>query len=384
MITPKTIDWLTIPNGGIDFKIVPGIYLNVPYETYAAWDACSRSDLEVIHKENPAKCIYKDQNPEDETPALLIGRAVHALVLEGEAAFEKQFVVSSTCFASTKEGSPCKNPGIIMIDGQWLCGVHCKGRLKYSIDDLVRRYVADGFVCQNISVNGSRYLHHEQSGRLLRISDHDPGAAGRRQMLRDGRLDIRADVPPHGNGDDRSILKPDQYEQIKGMVAALPEYAPVAYQFLYKARGANEVCLVWNDPETGLLCKARADAMRPYDGYAGDLKTCICAAPDEFANCMRSFGYGRQARHYLDGCEALELGIHEFVIIPMEKDPPYCPNLFKVGEATLEAATEDLRRAKQIYKRCKDSGKWPGYAEDQLIDVPRYELRRAMECAQTF
>lgn len=64
----------------------------------------------------------------------------------------------------------------------------------------------------------------------------------------------------------------------------------------------NELTLTWTDPQTGLRCKARLDALRITDDeiLVLDLKTTQDASPLEFGRSAASYGYLLQAAFYAD------------------------------------------------------------------------------------
>ena len=87
----------------------------------------------------------------------------------------------------------------------------------------------------------------------------------------------------------------------------------------------REIAIVWDDPETGLRCKARIDFVSEYDGWTvvGDLKSSINAAPKQWARAVANYGYHRQAAFYLDGCNAISPHDRLFAWIIQEKDDPF-------------------------------------------------------------
>jgi hypothetical protein len=64
--------------------ITPGIGLwpGVPYEQYAAWDACSSSRLSRLLRSPAHARAYIDGQIEDDTPAKAFGSAAHCAILE--------------------------------------------------------------------------------------------------------------------------------------------------------------------------------------------------------------------------------------------------------------------------------------------------------------
>ncbi len=71
------------------FPLQPGIYPNIPAETYHAMtDYVSKSYLKRLDK-----CPAAAKVPQEDTPAMAFGRASHVFLLEGEDAFVKECAV---------------------------------------------------------------------------------------------------------------------------------------------------------------------------------------------------------------------------------------------------------------------------------------------------
>lgn len=75
----------------------PGVYFNLPEAEYHADWALGSSDVRLLQKSAADYWWQSAMNPlrepEEDTPALLYGRALHKLVLEGREAFEEVFCV---------------------------------------------------------------------------------------------------------------------------------------------------------------------------------------------------------------------------------------------------------------------------------------------------
>lgn len=69
--------------------IEPGIYADIGDEAYHTGPGISKSGLDVIHR-CPADYILRREHPKGPTPAMALGKAVHALVLE-PGTFEAKF-----------------------------------------------------------------------------------------------------------------------------------------------------------------------------------------------------------------------------------------------------------------------------------------------------
>lgn len=65
----------------------------------------------------------------------------------------------------------------------------------------------------------------------------------------------------------------------------------------------KQVSIVWNETNTGVLCKARFDLFG--EQYIDDVKTSVDASTDEFSRLAGRFLYHVQAAIYQDACEAV-------------------------------------------------------------------------------
>src|SRR5581483_12012006 len=87
----------------------PGIYFDLPMAAYHADPSLGSTDLKALLVHPAAYWQRSHLNPErsdnDDTPAKKIGRALHALVLEGEAGFARQFA---------EEPMPAAYPGCLV------------------------------------------------------------------------------------------------------------------------------------------------------------------------------------------------------------------------------------------------------------------------------
>lgn len=103
----------------------PGFH-HIPDAEYHALRFCSKHSLDVLHHSTPMHLLHERENPTPPTEAMLLGSAVHCLLLE-PTEFERRHPVAGKCCKSTAKGDPCKNTGVAMLEGQWYCGVHIKG-----------------------------------------------------------------------------------------------------------------------------------------------------------------------------------------------------------------------------------------------------------------
>lgn len=81
----------------------PGIYYDVPFADYVEINAVNHSLLHTLETKSPLHARYQRENPTPNTPALLVGRAAHSLILE-PATFDQYWVVAPDVDRRTKAG----------------------------------------------------------------------------------------------------------------------------------------------------------------------------------------------------------------------------------------------------------------------------------------
>jgi hypothetical protein len=166
----------------------------------------------------------------------------------------------------------------------------------------------------------------------------------------------------------------DTCKQIKAMVDALHRDPLVSK--IYAARTHVEHPITWEDPTTGVPCKAKIDFAAKLNGRHAvcDLKSAEDASPDAFARSIAKYGYARQASQYTDGWSIYTGSpVDSFMFIVIEKAPPYAIGVYELDAEAIEKGAADRRRLLDLYASCVASGKWPGYAP-QTISLPRWAL----------
>lgn len=166
---------------------------------------------------------------------------------------------------------------------------------------------------------------------------------------------------------DMEIITADDATRIAGMVEALRAHG-AASLFTTPCQGPAEVSAVWQDPETREGCKLRADKLCPALNVVVDVKTAEDASPDAFARSIETYGYARQAAHYLRGLAALGEAYESFVFVVIEKSPPHAVGVYRLDDESLELGDGQMRRALDTYAQCERSGVWPAYG-DAIQDI---------------
>lgn len=132
--------------------------------------------------------------------------------------------------------------------------------------------------------------------------------------------------------------------------------------------GKHEIPVEWNEATTGEPCKCRLDVITEYNGlkYIVDYKTTTSCENGHFERSCRLYGYKLQAAMYLDGIFAETLEPYRFAFVAQEKNPPYAVRVYFCDDGFIDEGTELFRNLIGIYHKCKQSGSWPGYEDEEL------------------
>lgn len=137
-----------------------------------------------------------------------------------------------------------------------------------------------------------------------------------------------------------------------------------------------EQSLYWIDPETGLLCRGRADGLRPDMRVIVDLKSTTDASSYGFARSVAEYRYHWQDYFYRTGITATAWEPESFVFIAVEKEPPYLVGTYEVLPEDLERGQERVREELIRYAECERTGIWPGYSDTlEPIHLPEWAHR---------
>ena len=291
----------------------PGVYEDVAMKKYHTWDAASKSRLWAM-RQSPAHAkviidVSTSGEDDDPTPGQVFGRAFHAALLEPDV-FKAQYATADQCIAHTEKGSRCQKKGAFpLTNGKSICGIHFKKALAED-----RSLVLD----ENVEVL-SKKVHA-------------------------ACLTIR----------ERVIAK----ARASGLVSG---------------PGRAELSIVWEDPETGIMCKGRIDrhTVVKYKVAAVvksiptivDVKTTVDASDYAFERTIFRYGYHGQGAMYLDGAQEVDLPAEQYVIMAVEKKEPYESSVFRLNEAAIDAGRDLLRSLLLRYAWCKKKGIWPGYPD---------------------
>lgn len=150
------------------------------------------------------------------------------------------------------------------------------------------------------------------------------------------------------------------------------------------AEGDAETSGFWQDPETGIWLRMRMDWLTYFDGVPTivDLKTTADASPEEFARSVAKYGYHRQDPHYRDGLAAVLDGDPDdidLVFAVVDVSEPNLVMVYRLDDEAVSLGREQNKIAREIYRDCTESGRWPAWDEG-IAPLPlRYYDARAIE-----
>ncbi|MGX1667946.1 PD-(D/E)XK nuclease-like domain-containing protein, partial [Streptomyces sp. NPDC055366] len=143
--------------------------------------------------------------------------------------------------------------------------------------------------------------------------------------------------------------------------------------------GEAEQTYIWQDPETGIWCRALLDMSSPLQ--ITDLKTTSDASLEGIQKSVYQYGYHQQDQWYRDAVQAIEGVRPEFRLVFVDKRPPHPVTVVELDEGAQILGAARNARARRIYAECTRTGNWPGHADGiTTISLPRWgETHDAME-----
>lgn len=135
----------------------------------------------------------------------------------------------------------------------------------------------------------------------------------------------------------------------------------------------REITLTWEDPITGLQCKARLDAVDMVNGLAVDIKTTEDASPQSFSRTVYNYLYHGQAAFYLEGLRQNGFMISRFIFLVVEKKPPFAKALYLCSDELLASGRILFQGCLNKHAECLAANEWPGYPETiHTLDLPAW------------
>lgn len=175
---------------------------------------------------------------------------------------------------------------------------------------------------------------------------------------------------------DKEIVTESQFDEMVEIVRSLARHG-LARKWV-EAEGPVELTVVWNDEETGLLCKARIDKLVKEESLVCDLKTYApqhgyLSPAEKFGRSIATFGYHRQMAHYLAGVNAMMPGTHwRCGLIVVETAKPYCVMAAPMSEDWLQFGRSEVAETMRAIANAKATHEWPGYESPNMWMPPAW------------
>lgn len=225
-------------------------------------------------------------------------------------------------------------------------------------------------------------LQPQTADTLIRVA---PDVDGRTTAGKQAKAEFAASCGPGS-----IVLKQEEAEKLTAMVESI--YAHPAARQLLEMPGLREASLLWDEPmlvdttgepeKISLPCKARLDFWPQAFGAIIDIKSTLDASPRSINRDMVNLGYYVQGAFYLRAAERVAqagadiLVPDKFLMIFVEKDPPYLVAVRNLIPEAILLGNQDLDYPLQQMARAYLTGQWPGYS-DEIEDVvlPGWKMR---------
>ena len=306
------------------FNHQPGFYPGIPAEVYHSFTAMPYASRSVIAQLaegwSPAHVHYELTHPSEPTAALEFGRALHEAVLTEGALIQ----VGPTATRSSKA---------------WKAAVEA---------DPTGLFVTEDEQETIAGVLSSLAQHPQAAGILSKLREPTTIVEGtglwRTRAVSDPEPELRVDLQQH----------------------------PIALD-------ENSVRLTW-PVDTGLPCMVKfrpdiwlGEADDPKSGIIVDLKSTGDARVKEFTRSVFNYGYDMQGGFYFEGFKRLGYRPKAFVLLAVEKSPPYAVRVYRLMPEVLEFGWNRIKDELRTFAKCQHSGLWPAYeSQVEQIGLPAW------------
>lgn len=168
----------------------------------------------------------------------------------------------------------------------------------------------------------------------------------------------------------KSILSVEEMEMVAGCRNSVMEHEAAASLI----EGALvEKTVHFTDPETGAKCKIRPDGINEDMRILPDIKSTEDASEEGFGFFANKYKYHVQGAIYLDGMKEAGMPMEYFVLIAVEKTPPYLVKCHYLDSDTISLGRRIYKKHLMTYAECLRTGEWPGYGDEITpLRLPKY------------
>lgn len=152
------------------------------------------------------------------------------------------------------------------------------------------------------------------------------------------------------------------------------------------SKGSAEHSIYWHDDATGIRLRCRPDFITEGLGrpICVDYKTATSANPRQFQRAVQDYGYHCQQAFYEDGLAEIGLTDVGFLFVVQSKTAPFTVSVCSIDPADVELGRRQNRAAIDLYARCTESGRWPGYEGIQQVSLAGWATKAIEESLDAF
>lgn len=168
---------------------------------------------------------------------------------------------------------------------------------------------------------------------------------------------------------DKEILTVSEFEKVRLMTDSVLGHN-LASKVFDRLVGIPELSIVWDDPTTGIKCKARLDWV--IDGCVYDLKTAKDPAPDSFNKAAIKYRYLSQFAFYAWGYEIVTGERCTPGCIAVGNTEPFETVVYDIDGFAFSHGHAECMAMLKALKDCIDSNEYPSVdkSERQVLTVP--------------
>lgn len=303
----------------------PGFYPDTPFEIYRRWDAYNWHSLTNVKRTLEYFKAHWDRGPDEdeETKAKFMGRLFHGWLLEPEAA-AKRYVLHPSTYPSLEKG-----PELIRRKGN-RPDPHKDGR-HFTIS------VGNKNTAKRQEWNIELVPDAERPDHWMVEGELPPGMVKVCEKEWQSQANFCRSWMGQAKECGQEVVGAGDLATAKAMAARLLAI-PCVQALLDGA--LREVSIVWKDPQTGLTCKARLDAIAEKDSrykVVDAKKTAKPADFDSFGWEVYRHTYSPQMAMYVEGlghallAAGLAGDVEMAVFLVVEEEYPYTPAIYAIG-----------------------------------------------------
>jgi len=186
---------------------------------------------------------------------------------------------------------------------------------------------------------------------------------------------VKAEVES-AEAEGKIVCKPEEYKKVVLMSDAILAHPQAGVLF---QGGVAERSFYWADPETGALCRCRADYFIEKNMIVSDIKYFSKLIDFELQCQIRKMKYDWSAAFYEDGIgivmgRPVQVFAHVFVEEPRFVGDNIGVRVVTIDEQDLDVARREFLPLKESFAAAYKDQKWPSYNQEitTIRTLPRY------------